>query len=140
MQFLGNFGKIVCWHPWGVGAPSSGKSWIHHWLWGLCQGIAIQGRLCPGRSLSRGPSVQGRSLSGRPPPPVNRMTDRCKNITFRQTFVCGTVIDLILNRSSGWSVDPNSSTPTCFHYPGKFVWIFWYWLYIRLTETASRIT
>ena len=31
MQFLGNFGKIVCWRPpWGVGAPSSGKSWIRH--------------------------------------------------------------------------------------------------------------
>ena len=32
MQFLGKFGKIVCWRtPWGVGAPSSGKSWIRHW-------------------------------------------------------------------------------------------------------------
>ena len=31
MQFLGNFGKIVCWRPpWGVGAPSSGKSWIRY--------------------------------------------------------------------------------------------------------------
>ena len=31
MQFLGKFGKIVCWRaPWGVGAPSSGKSWIRH--------------------------------------------------------------------------------------------------------------
>ena len=31
MQFLGIFGKIVCWcPPWGVGAPSSGKSWIGH--------------------------------------------------------------------------------------------------------------
>ena len=27
MQFLGTFGKIICWRPpWGVGAPSSGKS------------------------------------------------------------------------------------------------------------------
>ena len=33
IQFLGKFGKIVCWRPpWGVGAPSSGKSWIRHWL------------------------------------------------------------------------------------------------------------
>ena len=35
MQFLGNFGKIVCWRPpppCGVGAPSSEKSWIRHWL------------------------------------------------------------------------------------------------------------
>ena len=32
MQFLGKFGKIVCWHPpWRVGAPSSGKFWIRHW-------------------------------------------------------------------------------------------------------------
>ena len=31
MQFLGKYGKIVCWRPpWGVGAPSSGKSWIRH--------------------------------------------------------------------------------------------------------------
>ena len=31
MQFLGNFSKIVCWRPpWGVGTPSSGKSWIRH--------------------------------------------------------------------------------------------------------------
>ena len=29
MQFLGNFGKIVCWRPWRVGAPSSGKSTTH---------------------------------------------------------------------------------------------------------------
>ena len=31
MQFLGNFGKIVCWGPtWGFGATSSGKSCIRH--------------------------------------------------------------------------------------------------------------
>ena len=32
MKFLGKFGKIVCWRPLsrGVGAPSSGKSWIRH--------------------------------------------------------------------------------------------------------------
>ena len=30
-SFLGNFGKIVCWRPpRGVGAPSSGKSWVRH--------------------------------------------------------------------------------------------------------------
>ena len=27
MQFLRNFGKIICWHP-----PTSEKSWIRHWL------------------------------------------------------------------------------------------------------------
>ena len=39
MQFLGNFGEIVCWCPATlpprVGAPTSGKSWIRHckgWL------------------------------------------------------------------------------------------------------------
>ena len=33
MQFSGKYGKIVCWRPpWGVGAPSSGKSWIRHCL------------------------------------------------------------------------------------------------------------
>ena len=36
MYFLGNFDKIACWRPpWGVGAPTSGKSWIRHWYW-LC--------------------------------------------------------------------------------------------------------
>ena len=29
MQFLGKFGKFLCWRPPGVGA-SSGKSWIRH--------------------------------------------------------------------------------------------------------------
>ena len=33
MQFLGKFDKIVCWHPhWRVGTPTSGKSWIRHWI------------------------------------------------------------------------------------------------------------
>ena len=34
MQFLGKFGKIVCWRPPPPGscAPSSGKSWIRHCL------------------------------------------------------------------------------------------------------------
>ena len=27
MQFLGKFGKIVCWRT-----PTSGKSWIRHWM------------------------------------------------------------------------------------------------------------
>ena len=31
MKFWENFGKIIYWlPPWGVGAPSSGKSWIRH--------------------------------------------------------------------------------------------------------------
>ena len=38
MHFLGKFGKFVCWRPppWRVGVPSSGKSWIRHWLYHLC--------------------------------------------------------------------------------------------------------
>ena len=33
MQFFGKFGKIVCWcAPWRARAPTSGKSWIRHWL------------------------------------------------------------------------------------------------------------
>ena len=37
MQFLGNFGKIICWHPpQGVGTPSSGKSWICHCIVSYC--------------------------------------------------------------------------------------------------------
>ena len=31
MQFLGNFGKNVCWRPPGdLAPPTSGKSWIRH--------------------------------------------------------------------------------------------------------------
>ena len=43
MQFWGIFGKIVCWHrppPRGVGAPSSGKSWIRHW-WTMRFGVIV---------------------------------------------------------------------------------------------------
>ena len=33
MQFFGKFGNFVCWRPpRGAGAPSSGKSWIRHWV------------------------------------------------------------------------------------------------------------
>ena len=57
MQFLGKFGKIVCWRPpWGVGAPSSGKSWIRH--------------CTPTHCILKYT------------PPVNRIADRCKNVTF----------------------------------------------------------
>ena len=30
MQFLGKFGKIVCWRPLEGWCPTSGKSWIRH--------------------------------------------------------------------------------------------------------------
>ena len=39
--------------------------------------------ICPWEGL-----CPGRSLSGRPPPPVNRMIDRCNNITLPQTSFC----------------------------------------------------
>ena len=38
--------------------------------------------------MSRGCLSRG-CLSGRPPPPVTRMTDRCKNITLPQTSFAG---------------------------------------------------
>ena len=40
MQFLGKYGKIICWCPRGVGTPSLGKSWIHHWV-GLHQATVM---------------------------------------------------------------------------------------------------
>ena len=34
MQFSGKIGQIIGWRPpSGLGAPSSGKSWIRHWYW-----------------------------------------------------------------------------------------------------------
>ena len=47
--------------------------------------------ICPWEGL-----CPGGSLSGRPPPPVNRMTDRCKNITLPQSsFRLRAVITLL---------------------------------------------
>ena len=44
---FGKIGKIVCWRPppRGVGAPSSGKSWIRH-----CEGrgVCLRGDVYPG--------------------------------------------------------------------------------------------
>ena len=62
-------------------------------------GLCLGGSLCPGAVSVQGASVQGGSLSGgsmsrgpltggglpdRDTLPVNRITDRCKNITFPQ--------------------------------------------------------
>ena len=66
---------------------------------GLCPGVSVQeglclggGDLCPGRSLYGGVSVQGglcpRGLLTEIPSSVNRITDRCKNITLPQ-LRCG---------------------------------------------------
>ena len=88
-------------YPGGGGGSLSRGSLSRRFLsrvgWGWC--------LCP-RSLSRGVSVQGvsdwgvfvvGSLSGRPPPPVNRMTDRCKNITFLQLRLRAVKISLLFH-------------------------------------------
>ena len=45
--------------------------------------------LYKGGSMSRGVSVRGGSLSRETPPPMNRMTDRCKNVTLAQTSFAG---------------------------------------------------
>ena len=62
---------------------------------GLCPGeVSVQGRslprggLCPWGSLFGGVSVQGGLPDRDPPPPVNRITDTCKNITLPQ-LCCG---------------------------------------------------
>ena len=51
---------------------------------GLCSGgLCLSRGLCPGGLCPWG------SLSGRPIPPVNRMTHRCKNIALPQTSFAG---------------------------------------------------
>ena len=64
----------------------------------LCKGVSVQGGLCPEVSvqggLCTGVSVQVGLCQGdlprqRPPPPVDRMTDVSKNITFPQTSFAG---------------------------------------------------
>ena len=61
----------------------------------LCQGVSLPGGSpcwgspCWGVSLLRGCVLAGGLLARRVSyPPVDRMTDRCKNITFAN-FVCG---------------------------------------------------
>ena len=62
-----------------------------------CAGVCSQGRLHPVGLLPRDPVLRGRSVPGGwyssmhwgRPPPVNRMTDNCKNITLPQTSVAG---------------------------------------------------
>ena len=49
---------------------------------------SLSGGLCPEGSLS-GESLSMRVSGGRPHPPVNRMTDTSKNITFPQTSFAG---------------------------------------------------
>ena len=64
MQFLGKFGKIVCWRPpWGVGAPSSGKSWIRH-----CRGWG---------SESRGRGSASRGVEKNPPNRIIEIRSTC---------------------------------------------------------------
>ena len=64
----------------------------------LPRGVPGPGRECtcpggvpgPGEYLLRGMYLApGGTCPGTPPPPLNRMTNRCKYITLPQTFVCG---------------------------------------------------
>ena len=87
---------------WGVSAPegvSAPGGVCSHWGCLLPLGISGPGGLLLGvMSGSRGMSPRGLSAPGREfvsqhalrqtPPPVDRITDRCKNITFAN-FVCG---------------------------------------------------
>ena len=83
--YLPGPGGGVC--SWGVYLPGLGGE--PAWSWGVYlpgprgvylpgQGVYLPG---PGRMYMRGP---GRG-PGQVPPPVNRMTDRCKNITLAKT-------------------------------------------------------
>ena len=56
--------------------------------WGVCLGALSAWGCLPGGSLPVGVSARGclpGGVSATHPHPVNRMTDRCKNITLRQT-------------------------------------------------------
>ena len=54
--------------------------------WGVCPGVCVPGVCLPrGGCLPRGVYTPG--PRGRHPQPVNRITDRCKNITFPQLLL-----------------------------------------------------
>ena len=61
---------------------------------GLCRRVSARGSLSRGISV-RGFSVQGISVDRDPLPPVNRITDRCKNITFPQLRLRAVMIDSV---------------------------------------------
>ena len=83
-------GGCTCWGctcP-GEHVPSHGGCTCQGWC--TCQGVPVQGNLSGGVNLPRGLYLPGGvHLPGGYPPPVNRMTDRCKNITLAQTSFCG---------------------------------------------------
>ena len=54
---------------------------------GVCMWVCMAG-LHPGGLHLEGVCIGGGGIGQTPGPPVNRMTDRCKNITFAN-FVCG---------------------------------------------------
>ena len=55
----------------------------------LPRGCLLMGGVCPGGCLSRGWCLSRGCLLRYTPAPVNRMTDRCKNITLPQTSFAG---------------------------------------------------
>ena len=83
MQFLGNFGKIVCWCPPGeLAPPPRGNPGSATGM--LTAAVAISGGCLPGGGgVCLEVSVEG-CLPRGCTPPVNRNGDRCKNITFPQ--------------------------------------------------------
>ena len=83
--------------------------------WGVCLGVSTWGGVCPGGEgglpeeflrqgcLCRGESVWGvyTPIACRDtPPPMNRMTDRCKNITFPQLRLRAVINRFFLTNSN----------------------------------------
>ena len=78
------------------------------------QGVSDPGGVCSGGGCSRGCLTRGGLLQGGLPqthPPVNRMTDRCKNITLATT----SLRPVIIHRSLQMGVHSNQTR--CEHEP-----------------------
>ena len=63
----------------------------HAWPGGVCGGGAYMARGCAWQGGVHGRVVcmAGGGVCGMQIPPVDRMTDACKNITLQQTSFCG---------------------------------------------------
>ena len=70
---------VRCSGRWGGMYPSM------HWAGGCLLGVSAQGGVCPG-GVCPGDSAGMTAQRGvcQTPPPVNRMTDTCENITLPQ--------------------------------------------------------